>query len=245
MADDALPTILQLTPMDDDYRRDPAGVLARLRSACPVHHDAFSGATFVSRYSDVRGVATDLTLWRDPLLADPDSRRLQRFDPPDPSLPRSETSSILTLDDPDHARIRGPLSRALYARVARFRPEVERIVDEALDRIGDRAEFDLMDLFCVPIPIDVIASILGVPHDQLEAFRDWSEGLIQGLNPFRNPDQTTHMERSSFALTAYFAEAIADRIDAFQPDRIHPTAQAQPHLLDAAWSVLAPLLGAR
>ena len=117
MADDALPTILQLTPMDDDYRRDPAGVLARLRSACPVHHDAFSGATFVSRYADVRGVATDLTLWRDPLLADPDSRRLQRFDPPDPSLPRSETSSILTLDDPDHARIRGPLSRALYARV--------------------------------------------------------------------------------------------------------------------------------
>ena len=110
MADDALPTILQLTPMDDDYRRDPAGVLARLRSACPVHHDAFSGATFVSRYADVRGVATDLTLWRDPLLADPDSRRLQRFDPPDPSLPRSETSSILTLDDPDHARIRGPLS---------------------------------------------------------------------------------------------------------------------------------------
>ena len=215
MADDALPTILQLTPMDDDYRRDPAGVLARLRSACPVHHDAFSGATFVSRYADVRGVATDLTLWRDPLLADPDSRRLQRFDPPDPSLPRSETSSILTLDDPDHARIRGPLSRALYARVARFRPEVERIVDEALDRIGDKAEVDLMDLFCVPIPIDVIASILGVPHDRLEDFRDWSEGLIQGLNPFRNPDQTTHMERSSVALTAYFAEAIADR-------RAHP-----------------------
>jgi len=215
MADDALPTILQLTPMDDDYRRDPASVLARLRSACPVHHDAFSGATFVSRYSDVRGVATDLTLWRDPLLADPDSRRLQRFDPPDPSLPRSETSSILTLDDPDHARIRGPLSRALYARVARFRPEVERIVDEALDRIGDKAEVDLMDLFCVPIPIDVIASILGVPHGQLEAFRDWSEGLIQGLNPFRNPDQTSHMERSSLALTAYFAEAIADR-------RAHP-----------------------
>ena len=211
MADDALPTILQLTPLDEDYRRDPAGVLARLRSACPVHYDAFSGATLLSRYADVRGMATDLTLWRDPLLAAPESRRLQRFDPPDPSVPRSETSSILTLDDPDHARIRGPLSRALYARVARFRPEVERIVDEALDRIGDLAEVDLMDLFCVPIPIDVIASILGVPHDRLVEFRDWSEGLIQGLNPFRTPDQTAHMERSSLALNAYFTDAIADR----------------------------------
>ncbi|MCA6285832.1 hypothetical protein [Phenylobacterium sp.] len=63
MADDALPTILQLTPLDEDYRRDPATVLSKLRSACPVHHDAFSGATLVSRYSDVRGLATDLTLW--------------------------------------------------------------------------------------------------------------------------------------------------------------------------------------
>ncbi|MFM8820091.1 MAG: hypothetical protein ACKOD3_06040, partial [Phenylobacterium sp.] len=215
MADDVLPTILQLTPLDEAYRRDPATVLARLRNACPVHHDAFSGATLLSRYADVRGVATDLTLWRDPLLADPESRRLQRFDPPDPSLPRSETSSILTLDDPDHARIRGPLSRALYARVAKFRPEVERIVDEALDRIGGQAEVDLMELFCVPIPIDVIASILGVPHDRLEDFRDWSEGLIQGLNPFRNADQTAHMERASLALTAYFTEALADR-------RAHP-----------------------
>ena len=109
----------------------------------------------------------------------------------------------------------GKVVADVLAEFGAVRLVVERIVDEALDRIGDRAEFDLMDLFCVPIPIDVIASILGVPHDQLEAFRDWSEGLIQGLNPFRNPDQTTHMERSSFALTAYFAEAIADR-------RAHP-----------------------
>ena len=53
---------------------------------------------------------------------------------------------------------------------------------------GDRAAFDLMDRFCVPIPIDVIASILGVDHDRLTEFRDWSEGVIQGLNPFRTPE---------------------------------------------------------
>jgi cytochrome P450 len=68
-----------------------------------------------------------------------------------------------------------------------------------------------MDRFCVPIPIDVIASILGVDHDRLVEFRAWSEGVIQSLNPFRNPDQTAAMEAASSALTTYFSDAIESR----------------------------------
>ena len=52
-------------------------------------------------------------------------------------------------------------------------------------------------------------------------------------------------ESEKAPLLPFFLAPIADRIEAFQPDRIHPTAQAQPQLLDAAWTVLAPLLGAR
>jgi cytochrome P450 len=126
-------------------------------------------------------------------------------------VPRSETTSILMLDDPDHSRIRRPLSQALYARVAKSRADVERIVDEALDRLVGKSTFDLMDAFCVPIPIDVIALILGVDHDRLAEFRDWSEGVVQSLNPFRDASQTAHMERARDALTAYFTETLAER----------------------------------
>jgi len=56
--------------------------------------------------------------------------------------------------------------------VAKFRPEVERIVDEALAAIDATGPFDLMSAFCVPVPIDVIASILGVDHERLPEFRD-------------------------------------------------------------------------
>jgi len=115
------------------------------------------------------------------------------------------------LDDPDHARIRQPLAQALYARAARFRPEVERIVGEALGDLDTSGPFDLMSPFCVRIPIDVIGCILGVDHDLLGEFRDWSEGVIQSLNPFRNDEQTVHMERASEALNAYFAEIIRAR----------------------------------
>ena len=124
---------------------------------------------------------------------------------------RSETTSILMLDDPDHARIRQPLAQALYARVAKFSPEVERIVDETLDRIDASAPFDLMTTFCVPIPIDVIASILGVDGERLVEFRAWSEGVIQTFNPFRTTEQTKVMEASSEALNDYFTRLIEEK----------------------------------
>ena len=110
-----------------------------------------------------------------------------------------------------HARIRQPLAQALYARVAKFRPEVERIVGEALDRIDASGPFDLMAGFCVPIPIDVIASILGVDPDRLGEFRAWSEGVIQTFNPFRTEEQTAVMETCSEALNAYFTALIEQR----------------------------------
>ncbi|MCI3134934.1 cytochrome P450 [Phenylobacterium aquaticum] len=212
MSDAPLPTIIQLTPLDPTYRADPHAVLDDLRARCPVRHDPTSGAFVLSRYADVRAVVSDRDLWRDALNAEEGTQARKRVEENyDPSVPRAESTSILTLDDPDHARIRQPLSQALYARVAKFRPEVERIVDEALDRLPSDRPFDLMDLFCVPIPIDVIASILGVDHDRLKEFREWSEGTILGLNPFRTPAQTEVMERCGAALAAYFLETIAAR----------------------------------
>ena len=207
-----LPSMIDLTPLNETYRVDPHQVLDDLRSRCPVHKDAISGSVIISRYEDVRGVINNRELWRDPVNAEEGAimQRRQLADIP-PGTPRSSVSSILTLDDPDHARIRQPLAQALYARVAKFKPEVERIIGEALDGVEGEAEFDLMSRFCVPIPIDVIASILGVDHDRLAEFRDWSEGSIQGLNPFRTAEQTAHMEVASAALNDYFTETIEAR----------------------------------
>lgn len=207
-----LPGIIQMTPFNPEFQRDPHTVLKPLRERCPVMRDDTSGSFIVTRYADVRAIATDLEMWRDPIRAEEAAVMQRRFaDAVVEGVPRSETTSILMLDNPDHARVRGPLAQALYARVAKFKPQVERIVDEALDRIEGHETFDLMSTFCVPIPIDVIAQILGVDHDRLAEFRDWSEGVIQSLNPFRTAEQTAHMERSSEALSAYFLETIAAR----------------------------------
>ncbi len=187
-------------------------MLDDLRARCPVHRDETSGSFILTNYADVRSLVSDASLWRDPLKAEEAANLQRRFaDAVPEGVPRGETTSILMLDDPDHARIRQPLAQALYARVAKFRGEVERIVEETLDRIDAAAPFDLMRQFCVPVPIDVIASILGVDRERLGEFREWSEGVIQSLNPFRTDEQTKRMEAANDALFAYFVETIEDR----------------------------------
>jgi cytochrome P450 len=206
-----LPFMLQLTPLNPAYREDPYPMLADLRARCPALKDEVWGNVILTRYEDVRAIVSDLTMWRDPLKGEETVLERARAAGQLPEGPRSETSSILTLDDPDHARIRQPLAQALYARVARFRPQVERIVGETLDAIDASGPFDLMSAFCVPIPIDVIASILGVDPDRLTEFRTWSEGVIQSLNPFRTEAQTEAMNFAREAINAYFTRLIDER----------------------------------
>lgn len=228
MTERPLPSIFELTPLNETFRVDPHVLLDDLRARCPAHADPASGSLVLTRYADVRAVVNNRDLWRDPVRAEEGailSRRL--VNDLDLSKPRTSTTSILMLDDPDHARVRQPLAQALYARVAKFKPEVERIIAEALDRFPAEGEVDLMDRFCVPIPIDVIASILGVDHDRLVEFREWSEGIIQGLNPLRTPEQTAAMETADAALKAYFTEAMAARRAEPRDDLISDMVQLQ------------------
>ena len=212
MAPHPLPSMLDLTPLNKDYRADPHVMLDDLRTRCPVHHDEASGNVILTRYADVRALVTDRTQWRSPARAGETAHlaRRQVANHVD-GFSSTETTSILFLDDPDHQRIRRPLNRAFYARIARFRPAIERIVDETLERIDPAAPFDLIAAFCTPIPVDGIASILGVDRTMLDEFRTWSEGVIHTLNPFRTAEQTAEMQRCDAALSAYLTAAIAAR----------------------------------
>jgi hypothetical protein len=211
-----LPSLFELTAFNPAYREDPHAMLDDLRARCPAMKDQASGTVVMTRYGDVRAMVNDRSLWRDPQRAEEGAVLTRRLlDNVDPDLPRTSTTSILMLDDPDHARVRQPLAQALYARVARFRPQVEAIVDATLDALHAGGPVDLMSRFCVPIPIDVIARILGVDGSRLAEFRQWSEDVIQSLNPFRSPEQTVAMDTAGVALNAYFTEQLADR-------RAHP-----------------------
>jgi cytochrome P450 len=213
--DQPLPGVFDLTPLNPDFNADPHTILDRLRAECPVRRDTIAGSFILTRYADVRGVLSDTSLWRDPERAEPDAvlqkrirnERVEGIN----ADPDEERKGILLLDDPDHARIRNPLAKALYKRVARCRPQVEAVVNEILERLSGRDRFDVMADFAVLVPIDVIARILGVDETRLAEFRHWSEGVIQFLNPFRTEVQTKQLVESATALSAYMKDLIGAR----------------------------------
>jgi cytochrome P450 len=215
MADnDPPPPILQLTPLNPDFRDDPHALYRRLRDAHPVYRDDMAGSTIITRYKIARETLNDRTMLRGPDKVDPPGaftqRLVENFEQ-DPETGEVRSYSILLMDEPHHSRVRTPIAKALYARAAKVKPLVEAIVDEKLDAVAAKGEFDLLHDFAIPIPIDVIGAILGVDIERREEFREWSEGVIQVLNPFRTAEQTAYLERSSEAIRSHFESLIAAR----------------------------------
>ncbi len=221
MSDD-LPGLLNLTPLNPEFRSDPYKLLSRLREQCPVRRDELAATFMLSRFKDARGVLNDRTLWRGPDKAEPSASfaRLADTFEQDPNTGERRATTILLMDEPDHSRVRGPLAQALYARASKCRPQVEEIVDETLDGLAGRSGFDVLNDFAIPIPIDVIGALLGVERARRLEFRDWSEGAIQTLNPLRTPEQTAHMGRATAALDAHFDALMNARRNTPQDDLI-------------------------
>lgn len=215
MADQQLPNFLELTALNPAFNENPHALLDRMRNECPMHRDENAGTFFLTGYADVRGVLSDTSMWRHPSRAE-EAAVLQRqiavetiegVDVTDDEA----SSSILLMDEPDHMRIRGPLAKALYKRVAKCKPLIQQVVDEKLDALGERAQFDAMAGFALLVPIDAIARILGVDNTRLREFREWSEGAILSLNPFRTPEQTERLVAALNALSTYMHELMAAR----------------------------------
>lgn len=215
MSDSPLPGVFQLTPMNPDFNDDPHKLLDRLRNECPVHRDTQAGTFILTRHADVRAMLGDTSMWRSPERAEEAAliqRALveQRID--GMRMPEEEIrSGILLMDEPDHMRIRGPFAKALYKRVAKCKPLVQQVVNEWLAPLKDRESFDVMETFALRVPIDVIARILGVDETRLTEFRDWSEGAILGLNPFRSEEETQRFVVCGNALSAYMGDLMKRR----------------------------------
>ncbi len=229
MADAPVKSVLELSAFDPVTKADPHARLKPMREQCPIWRDDNDGTKtwFLSRYADVRGIVNDRTMWRGGERAEPGSFSRLLLDESRLELPPGERQSILTMDEPDHSRIRTPLAKAFYTRVAKSRPKIDAIVAEVLDTVQDKAEFDLIGDVAIPIPIVAIARILGVDDQRLDEFRDWSEGVILGLNPVRTPDETVHMERSQEALTGYFTELMEARRKTAADDLVSDMVQLQ------------------
>ncbi|MCR9080105.1 MAG: cytochrome P450 [Hyphomonadaceae bacterium] len=221
---DAPTSIFEISAANPDARDNPHPRLKALRETCPVMRDEMVKTWLLTRYEDIRATVNDRTFVRQPSKAEEGSMSRMLADPDDPNGRRS---SILFQDDPDHSRNRLPLVKAFYARIKKMEPEIEAMIDRVIDAAPASGQFDLMEHIAVPIPILIIAHILGVDETRLEEFRDWSEGVILGLNPMRSAEETAYLEASSEKLNAYFSELMEARRADPRDDLISDMVQAQ------------------
>ena len=231
MADDdgnvPVPTgIIDISAFDPEARTNPHPRLKALRENCPVMRDESVKTWLLTRYEDIRATVNDRSFVRHPANAEEGSLSRQLIDTraDDDS---KERTSILFLDDPDHSRVRLPLAKAFYARINKMKPELETMIDHVIENASASGAFDLMEEIAVPIPILIIAHILGVDEDRLPEFREWSEDVILGLNPVRTEEESLRLEKGADALEAYFTELMAQRRKQPADDLISDMVQLQ------------------
>ena len=197
-------------PLSPKMYSDPYPIYRKLREKSPVHRSRLVDGWVLTRHRDVDAVLRDFKRFSN----DERNATSVRFSPY-----ADEARSMLRIDPPDHTRMRSLVGKAFTPRaVAELRPRIEEIVDQLLDDVGDT--FDVLDDFAYPLPIIVIAEMLGVPPEDRDRFKGWSNDVARVLEPGANRDEVRRATRSRTELTQYFAGIIEQRQSRPQNDLI-------------------------
>jgi cytochrome P450 len=133
---------------------------------------------------------------------------------PGPTAEEQERNRLvlITTDPPRHTRLRGMLNKTLTPRrTAALEPWIRTLVGELLDAAGS-GEVDLVGELAEPLPILVIASLIGVAHEDLRMFKTWSDAMVA----LPTPETIDENRAKTEAMFAYIGSMLADR-------RAHPT----------------------
>jgi cytochrome P450 len=191
--------ILGFDPFAPEFHADPYAHYRELRSGGPLQRTP-GGLLLSPSFEMCARILRDPRFGHGNGELGGESRRLPR-----------RVRSFLVLDPPEHTRLRRLVSRAFTARlIERLRPRVAAIVDELLGQM--HGDVDLIASLAHPLPVIVISELLGVPSEDEERFKGWSEALARGLDPdFLVPvEELTRRDRAREEFGAYFRE-LADR----------------------------------
>ena len=214
-------TDFTFNPFDLDTRRDPAPLFARARRECPVYRHPEFPVVSVFKYADVQAVLRDPEIWS------------SRFPPP-PGVDAGQMRdpSMLGQDPPDHTRLRGLVNQAFTPRIIRrLEPRMHEIADELMSAALAQGEVDFVRAMTYPLPVIVIAEIIGVPAADREQFKHWSDEAVANLgNALFAPPDPARLQRLAALMGemgAYFSALAEQRRQAPREDLLSGLVQAQ------------------
>ena len=194
-----------------EFRAEPYRIFAQMREHDPVFSqpgiDNETMIWFVTRHDDVAAMLLDDERFvRDPRLALTEEELAARNLPPGFEV---IDNNMLNRDGDDHRRLRRLVTKAFTPRVVeQLRPRIQAIADELLDAVESRHEMDLSAEYAFPLPITVIAELLGVPNEDQDRFREWSDAII---TPALSPEAAERFFTLMGEFVAYLTEFFAER----------------------------------
>jgi cytochrome P450 len=163
-------------PLSADFLADPYAVMAALpRDEQPIFFAPSIGYYVLTRYADIERVLQDPAAYSAavaqaplvPLVPEAQRILLAGGHKPQPSM--------VSLDEPEHARLRKPAARAFsMKRVNALVPVIEATTARLLDAVGPAAEFDLIAALAFPLPANIVFSLMGVPARDYAQIKHWS-----------------------------------------------------------------------
>ncbi len=211
-----------------DFRLTTHETYAQMRAESPVHlQPGLDGETpiwFVTRYDDVVALLTDNERFvLDPGLALTPEELAERG--AELELDPRSNENLLAKDGEDHRRLRRLVTKAFTPRmVERLRPRIQQIADDLVDGVEGQGRMELVDDFAFPLPITVIAELLGIPIEDRERFREWSSNAV---TPALTPEQREIAQRRADQFIAYLDELFAARRAAPTDDLVTALVRAE------------------
>ena len=215
------PLLGDFNPFLPAYRVDPYPTYRRLQAKHRVYASRMMGDTsVVAHYDDVVAVLGDTRFSVDRRQAKI-FQRLQPFRGLSAEFTDAIQTTLLMIDPPAHTRLRRLVNKAFTPRVVEvLRARIQTLVDEMLDAVAAQRAMDLIHDVAYPLPVTVIAELLGIPSDDRAKFKEWSDTLAVLLDPPQATEGFVHTERTYEAIAAYMRPIFAERRHAPRDDLI-------------------------
>ena len=209
------------------FKRNPYPTYDEMRALGPlVRNPGLGGGPiwFVTGFDVAQEVLRDhkrfVKDWRNGLTPE----QLAQQPPPNP-ISDFLDNHLLNLDPPDHTRIRSLVNKVFTARrVEGMRPRIQQIADELLDAMEGNSPTDLIDAYAFPLPITVIAELLGVPASDQDKFRRWSNAAI---SPVVTEEEWQQTLPQLMEFMAYLSDMFRERRTNPQDDLISALVQVE------------------
>jgi cytochrome P450 len=170
-----------------EFFQDPQSFQAALRADAPAREVVTPNGFrvwVITRYEEAKAVLADPTVQKNIAGMRVAMEKNKTHDGEAREFAPDLSAHMLSMDPPDHTRLRRLVTKAFTARrIEQMRPRIEQITAELLGRLSAGDEVDLLDVFAFPLPITVISELLGVDDEDRDQFRHASNTLIANSGP--------------------------------------------------------------